>query len=1234
MANEKASAFPDGSPVLGTDKFPFVRTGDPQNYTATAAEIATYVGSSTTLSANSVFANPGTASAAGQSVTVGDSTGILQIGGVSMAGGTLTGTAPTTYYLTAAYDPTGIAGYYTAARVPGSTSITPSFALTGTSDTTVLNFITPPGDPGAAAEPPGSVQFLLYGSLDAGTVTLKVNVRAYHLDGTDSNLGTSSATTFTSTTAGTPAIINWRKNGATAMVPTDRLVFRVLAARVTGSPTTVNLTLNVEATSNRPTANSSITGTGVTPPGYEYNVMTFGAKGDAKSAYDGVMTSGSPNLQSSSTTFTPADVTTPYKKVHVNGALGLGSPPLIADLIAYVDAHNVTLSANATANTSGIQTLDGAAVDVGGTSGYYVPNDVVSLVGGTYSVQSSAIVISTTVRPATDTTPALTIVNPGSLGTRGNYIFQGTTGTGRKMQVRGIVDVTGALVSVALVSGGIYVVNPGTTAEPITDLISGLTGATVAIGGIDAQTLGVNAAGSYTVLPPDPVDTTAGSISGATGLTVDASWTGTGRFVYGTNDRDAIANTITAAINADAAQTRRDVIFPSRMFLVTGTALPVMTGPVRIQGGGRYQTTIFAAEGYGSTSATHVLGWSDLFPSQQQAPITSPLPLFSQGNNGAGAVGIEIDSDSTNTVPVDAYLLYDRCSGMYFDDFGAQNVGSAFRTGVPLNTTQSLLRESLIKGLYTRNCGTSTKPVIDLMSRAPGDGCNYLTFRDINVVFPRGIGWLIDNQGGKRNGVKEITAYNVRIEQPPSSVYAYNQLQLNSPDSPNALTDIYFDNLLLVGARPGVAAIALYGSTENARPRGIRFSNMRTIGPVLGTAIQINSGYDIEFDPIDNATARTAQVELGNHSDYRLRTTAASGSTSSTVVTAAGPATDNGNVGAAAVHTVTAVMMCSQSGTTLTVSSMTSGRIVVGGLISGSGVLWTKRVTAQLTGTPGGVGTYTVSNSQTMSSVSRTCTFTETRYVTGYVASTKTSTIGACQGSAATWGDTPQSGDVIFFQSLVDANIYINGFGAERLYTYSLGTGAGDVISDPILAVGDPTGTGTVNRDLSFTGDASFTNAIITGGTLDGLNLTGLTSGRAIYASGTGTLAQFAWPTNWVISGGTLVPSSTVTVGLNNSLADTIPAGTYDLGPFINGGTILNSYAHVVSGTIAFGVAIGQPGTYTDVTGLTAITSSSTTIDTIGTATAANVIAAGAHAWLKVTAGAPGGDIFITVKVP
>lgn len=62
-----------------------------------------------------------------------------------------------------------------------------------------------------------------------------------------------------------------------------------------------------------------------------------------------------------------------------------------------------------------------------------------------------------------------------------------------------------------------------------------------------------------------------------------------------------------------------------------------------------------------------------------------------------------------------------------------------------------------------------------------------------------------------------------------------------------------------------------------------------------------------------------------------------------------------------------AVVTASIAGTTMTVSAVTSGALAVGQLISGSGVTVGTTITALGTGT-GGIGTYTVSASQTVAS--------------------------------------------------------------------------------------------------------------------------------------------------------------------------------------------------------------------------------------------------------------------------
>lgn len=72
----------------------------------------------------------------------------------------------------------------------------------------------------------------------------------------------------------------------------------------------------------------------------------------------------------------------------------------------------------------------------------------------------------------------------------------------------------------------------------------------------------------------------------------------------------------------------------------------------------------------------------------------------------------------------------------------------------------------------------------------------------------------------------------------------------------------------------------------------------------------------------------------------------------------------------------------------MTVTAVGSGTVVVGGTLSGSGVVTGTTVVAQLTGTPGGVGTYSVSIPQTVASTTITVaagTLTVTAVASGAV---------------------------------------------------------------------------------------------------------------------------------------------------------------------------------------------------------------------------------------------------------
>ena len=78
----------------------------------------------------------------------------------------------------------------------------------------------------------------------------------------------------------------------------------------------------------------------------------------------------------------------------------------------------------------------------------------------------------------------------------------------------------------------------------------------------------------------------------------------------------------------------------------------------------------------------------------------------------------------------------------------------------------------------------------------------------------------------------------------------------------------------------------------------------------------------------------------------------------------------NGSISAAAAgaSVVAASVTGSIAGNTLTVTAVGAGALVAGQSLTGAGVLTGQSVVAQLTGTAGGVGTYSVSQAQTLAS--------------------------------------------------------------------------------------------------------------------------------------------------------------------------------------------------------------------------------------------------------------------------
>lgn len=81
-----------------------------------------------------------------------------------------------------------------------------------------------------------------------------------------------------------------------------------------------------------------------------YNVKQYGAKGDGIQAFDGAITSGTPNFTSASASFTASDV---GKVITIQNAGGANTD-LTTTISAYVSATAVTLATNASATVSSV----------------------------------------------------------------------------------------------------------------------------------------------------------------------------------------------------------------------------------------------------------------------------------------------------------------------------------------------------------------------------------------------------------------------------------------------------------------------------------------------------------------------------------------------------------------------------------------------------------------------------------------------------------------------------------------------------------------------------------------------------------------------------------------------------------------------------------------------------------------------------------------------------------------
>lgn len=93
-----------------------------------------------------------------------------------------------------------------------------------------------------------------------------------------------------------------------------------------------------------------------------------------------------------------------------------------------------------------------------------------------------------------------------------------------------------------------------------------------------------------------------------------------------------------------------------------------------------------------------------------------------------------------------------------------------------------------------------------------------------------------------------------------------------------------------------------------------------------------------------------------------------------TIRISAGPSAPNASGKQTPTFETPGAFTAAIAGTVMTVSAVSAGYLRAGDTVAGSGVTVGTLILAQLTGTPGGVGTYTVSREQTVASVAMVST--------------------------------------------------------------------------------------------------------------------------------------------------------------------------------------------------------------------------------------------------------------------
>ncbi len=584
-------------------------------------------------------------------------------------------------------------------------------------------------------------------------------------------------------------------------------------------------------TSTNGTANLSL----ASIRGESINVRDFGAVGATNPAItglDGVIAAGSQSFASNAATFTAADV---GKVIQIDGAAGVGQPPLVTTIAAYVGPHTVTLAAAATASVPQYY-LTMANPSGAGTAGSYVPGETVAIQGGTAATAAAAKLLTTHVRKATQ-------VANGTGGTNGACTLSGTTGSGVKFSAAATI-ASGAISAIGSITvSGHYITSPAAiTAEPVTSNC-GLTGATVSLA-MDPDALSVSSGGAYSAAPSNPSATGAGSASGASGATLNLTFQRTGTYVYGVDDTAAFAAAINKTIALFAAGKQTYVFAPAGVYYINGSALPVFTGlPGGIVGDGQTKTRFIVGASY----AGDLFSWSQDYLASYH-PFNGPSGQITANPAGPLARGFSVMGDRLAASQQNALTFYDMNDYARLDDITVEYLnGRCFSTGTLKNSIFSFMRESRIGAVRCFNDGSAAAPVFELDAAGGGDSSNNVDLDNIDIYAPYGTGMVFRSNG---SGIAGIRGSRIRVEglESDSANIAADLMQIGDGTMVGSISDISLKQVELVDPYLGYSALHILSPTAASQPYLIDIDgNAMAGGLPLGRGIQVDTGRNLFF---------------------------------------------------------------------------------------------------------------------------------------------------------------------------------------------------------------------------------------------------------------------------------------------------------------------------------------------------------------------------------------------------